>query len=509
MEQALEGSEETKITRRQWMVVIATIIGSITVWVDNSAVAIILPKIMSGFGLNVTQGSWVVNSALLAVSVMIPASGWLGNTFGRNNIYIWSLGAFMVALVLCGLAWSAGSLIFFRVLVGITSGVVMPTSHAIIFETFPPEKRGLAIGIYSFGSSSGIAFATVLLGMFAEQFAWRAFFFFNVPMALFSFIGAFLLLPRQKRKPTVQLDVLGTSLMTVFLLSLLLALTQGRRYGWHSDYILTLFLVFAVSVVSFVVVELTRKNPFIELRLYRSFIYVLATIVASAYGVILIGTSFLVPLFVQTVLGYNVFRTSLLTLPSMLVGAVTLLVAGWMADKVPAKIPITMGLVFYIVSMYSLAQLNYQTSFQAIVGMVILREVGGGLLFAPLIRASLSALPLNQVGMGSGLINLNRQIGGMVGIAFFGTFLDSREVFYRQMFGQSQAEAPFAAQYFLSSMKNFFASMGNIDSVASAQAMTVLNKMVGLQAMVNSFNDIFLLVAIMVAIVIIPAMFIK
>jgi DHA2 family multidrug resistance protein len=509
MENTLENVDGQELTRYHWMLISVTTMASITVWVDNTAVAIILPKIMSGFGLNVTKGSWVVNSTFLAVAVMIPASGWLGNTFGRNNVYKWSLGLFMVSIILCGLAWSSGALIFFRVMVGIASGAIMPTSHAIIFENFPENKRGIAIGIYSFCSSAGIAFATVFLGKFAEEFAWRAFFYFNAPLAMFSFLSALLMLRKQKRQPVVQLDLLGSSLMVAFLLSLLLALTQGRRYGWHSDYILILFLVFAVSFVLFIVTELNRKSPFVELRLYKSYVYVLASIIAGAYGVILIGTSFLVPLFAQTVLGYDVFKTSLITLPSMLVGAVALLIAGWMADRFPARIPITMGLLFYILSMYSMSRLNYQSSFQMVMALVVLREVGGGLLFAPLIRASLSALPLSQVGMGSGLLNMNRQIGGMVGIAFFGTFLEGREVFYRQVLGESQAASPYAANYFLSSVKSLFVHQGSTEALASAKALTVLNKVVGLQAMVNSFNDIFLLVAIMVAIVIIPALLIK
>ncbi len=489
--------------------VMGLMIGAITSWTDSSATAIILPKIMSGFGLNLTEGSWVLNSTFLAVAVMIPASGWLGNTFGRSNVYIWSLGLFTVSLILCGLAWNATALIFFRVLVGVGSGVAMPTSVAIIFESFPEKKRGLAIGVYSFGSSAGIAFATVFLGRFAQEFVWRAFFFFNVPLAVFSFMAALFLLERQPKRPMVKLDLLGSALMVLFLLSLLLALTQGRRYGWNSNYIIILFIVFGIALPMFVAVELSRKNPFVELRLFKSYIYLLTSIIAVAYGVILIGTSFLVPLFAQNVLGYDVYMTSLLTLPSMLVGSVVLLMAGWMADKFPARIPLTMGLGFYIVSMYAMSLLNRQSSFETVIFVVILREVGGGLLFAPLVRASLSALPLSQVGMGSGLMNLNRQIGGMVGIAFFGTFIEGRQVFYRQMFGESQSEAPFAAHYFLTAMKNAFVSHGNTESLASAKALSVLDKVVGGQALVNSFNDCFLLIAVMVVIVIIPALLVK
>ena len=505
----MEQYDNEVITRYHWILLMVTTSASITVWVDNTSVAIILPKIMSGFGLNVIEGSWVVNSTLIAIAVMIPASGWLGNTFGRNNIYIWSLGFFMVSTVLCSLAWSPGSLIFFRVLVGIASGSVMPTSHALIFENFPEKKRGIAIGVYSFGSSAGIAFATIFLGRFAEEFTWRAFFYFNAPLAVFSFIFALSMLRKQKRQPVVQLDLLGAALMAVFLLSLLLALTQGRRYGWHSDYILLLFFIFAVSLVLFLFTELRRRNPFVELRLYKSFVYVMASTIAVAYGVILIGTSFLVPQFANSVLGYDVFKTSLIFFPSMLVGGVALLVAGWMADKFPARIPIIIGLGFYVLSMYSMSRLNYQSSFGTVVSLVILRDIGGGLLFAPLIRASLGALPLNQVGMGSGLINMNRQIGGMVGIAFFGTYMEGREIFYRQMLGTSQTDAPYAARFFLNSVKNLFVSHGNTEALASAKALSVLNKVVGFQALVNSFNDIFLLVALMVVIVIIPALFIK
>jgi MFS family permease len=307
----------------------------------------------------------------------------------------------------------------------------------------------------------------------------------------------------------MQLDLPGAILMAVFLLSLLLALTQGRRYGWHSNYILSLFTVFTISFILFVIVELKTRNPFIELKLYKTYIYVMASLISAAYGVILIGTSFLVPLFAQSVLGYDIYLTSLLTLPSFLVGAVALLLAGWMADKFPARIPLVMGLSFYVVSMYSLSLLNRQSSFTTVATVLILREVGGGLLFAPLIRAALNALPLNQVGMGSGLMNMNRQVGGMVGIAFFGTFLESRQIFYRQMFGESQSDSPFAAQYFLSSLKNLFVSRGATESLASAKALTVLDQVVGGQALVNSFNDCFLLVSFMIAIVLIPALLIK
>lgn len=509
MDNKSAGSSSQVVTKRQWLMIMGLMTGAITSWTDSTATAIILPRIMSGFGLNLTQGSWVVNSTFLAVAVMIPASGWLGNTFGRSNVYIWSMGVFAVSLLLCGLAWNANALIFFRVLSGIAAGTAMPTSQALIFESFPERKRGLAIGVYSFGSSVGIAFVTVLLGRFAEEFVWRAFYFFNFPLAMFSFVGALFLLERQPKRPSVRLDLVGSPLMVVFLLSLLLALTQGRRYGWHSNYIITLFIVFGISLAMFIVAELTRKNPFVDLRLYKSYIYVLATVIAIAYGVILIGTSFLVPLFAQSVMGYDVFRTSLLTLPSMLVGAVALLIAGWMADKFPVRIPLTMGLGFYIMSMYAMSLLNQQSSFEALIVAVILREVGGGLLFAPLVRASLGALPLSQVGMGAGLINLNRQIGGMVGIAFFGTFLEGREVFYRQTFGAVQSEAPFAANYFLTAMKNLFVSYGDIESLASAKALSVLDRVVGGQALVNSFNDCFLIIAVIVTIVIIPALLIK
>jgi hypothetical protein len=231
--------------------------------------------------------------------------------------------------------------------------------------------------------------------------------------------------------------------------------------------------------------------------------------VATSYGVILIGTSFLVPLFVQTVMGYDVFKTSLLTLPSMMVGSFVLLLAGWMADKVPARFLLVAGLGFYIFSMYSMSMLNQQSSFDYMVFIMILREVGGGLLFAPLVRASLNSLPRSQIGMGSGLINLNRQIGGMVGIAFFGTFLESRQVFYKQMLGQSQSDSPFATRYFLNGMKSLFVSQGNTEGLASAKAITILDQVVGGQALVNSFNDCFILMAIMVVLVIIPAMLIK
>ncbi len=510
MESELQQYDDSEvITRYHWMLIMVTTAASITVWVDNMSVAIILPKIMSGFGLNVTESSWVVNSTLLAIAVMIPASGWLGNTFGRNNLYIWSLGFFMVAIVLCGLAWSAGSLIFFRVLVGVASGAIMPTSHALIFENFPENKRGMAIGIYSFGAAAGIGIATVILGRFAEEFTWRVFFYFNAPLAMFSFIFALLMLRKQKRQPMVKLDLLGSVLMAVFLLSLLLALTQGRRYGWNSNYILTLFVIFTATLALFVITELRRNNPFVELRLYKSFVYVMGSTIAVAYGVILIGTSFFVPQFANSVLGYDVFKISLVFLPSALVGGTALFIAGWMSDRFQARIPIIMGLGFYIISMFSMSRLNYQSSFGMITTLVILREIGGGLLFAPLIRASLGALPLNQVGMGSGLLNMNRQIGGMVGIAFFGTYMEGREIFYRQMFGTSQADAPYAARFFLNSVKNLFVSHGNTEALASAKAMSVLNKVVGLQALVNSFNDIFLLVALMVIIVIIPALFIK
>ncbi len=319
-----------------WWVTASIMLGAFIVIVDSMIVNIALPEIMSSFGVDVLKIRWVATSYMLASAVMMPATGWLGQRFGNKNPYLLSLAVFIATSVFCGAAWSVDALIFFRIFQGVAGGVLMPLSMAIIFAVFPEDKRGLGISLWGLGASFGPAIGPTLGGYLTELLNWRFIFYINLPLGAVALLSAWVLVRPSPREAQSPFDPFGFVALAAFLVALLLALSDGQREGWTLTYIVTLFAIFIVGFVSFVALELTRKHPLVDLRLFANPTFCLGVALGLSLGAISYGSTFLIPLFTENIMDYSVLRSGVAMLPGAMLVLVLMPVVGWLADRVEA-----------------------------------------------------------------------------------------------------------------------------------------------------------------------------
>src|SRR5215831_2897993 len=262
-----------------WWITAALMLGFTTAGLSVTVVQLAFPHIMLSLRADLDDMQWVQTSSMIMQAVMMPSVGWLGSRLGNRRLYLLSLGTFVSGSILCGMAWDVYSLIAFRVVQAIGSGPLFPLTQSIMFQTFPEEKRGLAMGVNSLGFSFGPMVGPVIGGYLLEHANWRTVFYINVPVGILGLILAYLVLPYPQRRESRSLDVLGLLSMAMFLVTFLLAITQGRDEGWNSQYIVTLLAVAAVAGIGFVVTELRQTEPFVEFRLYKNFAFAMASLV--------------------------------------------------------------------------------------------------------------------------------------------------------------------------------------------------------------------------------------
>ena len=253
-----------------WWPTFGVMLGGLTVALNSGVLNVAIPSMMSSLGTDLDRIQWVQTSFQIIQAVMIPAVGWLGARMGTKRLFILSTLVFITGSALSGLAWNVQSLIIFRTIQGIGGGPITPLSMSILYNTFPPDKRGLALGLSNFSHSFGPAIAPALGGHLIEILSWRAIFYVNVPVGLLSAGLVFFTMPNTQDERAHPFDALGVFSMASFLILLLLAVSEGRRYGWGSQIIVMLFLMSWVSLAAFVIAELKTKEPFVEIRLYRN-----------------------------------------------------------------------------------------------------------------------------------------------------------------------------------------------------------------------------------------------
>ncbi len=490
----------------KWLVVIAVMSGAFMVVLDTTVVNVALPKIMAAFGVNVDKIEWVITAYMIAMAILMPSVGWLSAKIGNKALFMVSLIAFTTASVFCGAAWNVDALIVFRVVQGIGAGALMPIAMVIIFEAFPPEERGLAMGVYGIGATFGPAIGPTLGGYLTDHFSWHLIFYINIPIGLVGIFLAAMILQPGIHKKELNFDILGFLTMAIFLGTLLTALSQGQREGWTSFYILTLLTIAFFALVTFVWAENTTSEPFIDLSVYKTFPHTMATLVFIVQGFGLYGSTFLIPLYFESMLDYTALQAGLLMLPMALVVAVILPIAGRMSDRMDGRIPITLGVLFSALSLYWLSFVDLRTSSTTAYLMLMVRGLGIGFIFPPLMNLALKCLPPEKTAVGSGLMNVSRQIGGAFGVAIVGVLLERREVFHHSFFAQAQNLSSFATKSFLAHFQALFQHLGSVEQTAYQKALALLHLIVKKEAMVASFDDCFFIAGMIFLLAMIPTL---
>jgi EmrB/QacA subfamily drug resistance transporter len=461
---------------------------------------------MTSLRADLDQMQWVQTGYMIVTAVMMPSVGWLGSRWGNRQIYLIAFSGYVGGSILCGLAWDVHSLIAFRLLQAIFAGPIFPITQVMLFEAFPENKRGLAMGISSLGFSFGPMVGPVLGGYLMEFASWRTVFYINVPTGIVGIILAYLILPYPKQRTPRSLDMVGMFTMAIFLVTFLLAMTQGREEGWDSTYILSLLGIAAISGVSFVAAELHSREPFVELRLFRNLAFTMAAIVVFLNTLSFMSTNFIVILFLQAHLKFTPLQAAWMMLPSAVVVGVLSVFSGRLSDMLQPRFLVIFGLTLVSLCIWQYAYITTWTTVGMLTFWLTARGFARAFTIAPLNRASLSSLDESELRMGSALLSLNRGIAAASSIALVATYFQNRLAQRAIWLAQDQTSLPFGQDDILNALNKTFISLGDFSQVASTKAMAMLNRLVQEEASLHTYHDTFVWVALLSASGIIPAL---
>lgn len=479
----------------KWWVAVTVLFGAFLTVMSAATVNVALPPMMTAFGMNIDQAQWVITAYMIAGAVLIPTVGWLGNQLGNRNLFLLSLLVFVAGSMLSGIAWSSTTLIVFRIIQGIGGGPIVPMAMVLLSDAFPPQQRGLAMGLFGLGMACGPAIGPVLGGYVTEYMSWRMVFYLNIPAGFLCMVLVVLVLPNTREALRRSLDVAGLVTLAIFLVSLLIALSQGQRVGWETPYIQRLFIIAGVSFVLFMIIELYRKDPLIELRLYKNLAFAAVSLAILINAMNFWGTNFLQTILLQRLMDYTPAQAGYAVLPGALAMAVTTLGAGRLVDIIDRRIILLIGLGLFAFASYSFSFLTLDRPMSWIIWMIVGRYMTIGFIFTPMNAASLMLLPPDQVRMGSGLINLLQQgVGGTIGLATMTTVLQRRTAYHASMLDQQQVFSPLSWTEVLAPARELVAGAGEVAAMINLKAMALLHRHLMQQATVAAYQDCFMLV---------------
>jgi EmrB/QacA subfamily drug resistance transporter len=409
---------------RKWWTLAAVSFALFMIMLDNTVVNVALPAIQRELGISVSELEWVVTGYALSFAVLILTGGKLADMYGRRLIFLTGLAVFTLASFFCGLAGSAEVLIAARVLQGVGAAFMMPATLSIIMATFPPKERGSALGIWVGVSAMALAIGPLVGGLITEHLGWNWIFYINVPVGLVGLVAGRVIIRESKDTSHEQrLDVPGLVSSGVALFALVYALIEANSRGWTSPLILGLFVLAAVSGAVFVLLELHQRLPLFDLRLFRNTTFAGANTVALLVSLAMFGVFFFMSLFMQDVLGYSAVRAGAAFLPMTLLIIVVAPLAGRASDRLGSRWLMTGGMTLVGCSLLVFAQIEPSSSYLSLLPGMVFGGIGMASTMTPMTAAALSSVPVDKAGVGSGILNTFRQVGGSLGIAVLGAIL--------------------------------------------------------------------------------------
>jgi EmrB/QacA subfamily drug resistance transporter len=460
---------------RGWGVPLAVlIVGMFMSVLDISIINVAIPTMQLDFGATTDQIQWVENGYSLALGVVVPVSAWMAAKFGPGRVYNLSLLGFAAGSALCGLAWDLNSIVAFRVLQALPGGVLPVVTLTILYKIVPPEKIGAAMGMYGLGIIVAPAVGPTLGGYLVEYVDWRLIFFINVPVGILGVIAAVMLLPRFGPTPVGRFDLLGFLSVATGLVCLLLALTEGQKWGWTSYSIMILLTVGVLSLALFVVIELEVERPLLNVRVFKHWAFSNSLMLVSVLSIGLFAVLFYIPLLLQQARGLGAFDTGLLLLPQALVMAVIMPTAGLLYDKIGPRWPAAIGLAIVALGTYMLTGVTLESSTEHVVWVLVLRAVGMGLAMMPIMTGGLSAVPPDQVDGASAFNNVVQRTSSALGLAGLTSLVTySREQFSldRGLLVSTDTPMPVLAPGATGEMADMYAIYQQTQMIAFVEAM--------------------------------------
>jgi DHA2 family multidrug resistance protein len=481
-----------------WVIAVTVTLATFMEVLDTSIANVALPHIAGNLSAGRDESTWVLTSYLVSNAIVLPLSGWLSGVLGRKRFYMSCVALFTVSSFLCGLAPSLGVLVLCRILQGAGGGGLQPSEQAILNDTFSLEKRGMAFAVYGLAVVVAPTIGPWLGGWITDNFSWRWIFYINVPVGIISLILTNFLIsdpPYMKKaniKAGFRIDYIGIGLISLGLGSMQIVLDKGQRDDWlSSNFIRVFFALMVFGIISGIIWELRQKEPVVDLRMLKDRNFAISTMAMFFLGFVLYASTVLIPQFLQELLGYTAQLAGMALSPGGAVIMCMMPVVGILVSKLDTRILITFGCIVSASALFLMAGWDLQLDYGHAVRARMLQSFGLAFLFIPINVAAFAYVPREKSNMGTGIINLARNIGASVGIATVTTMLDRRTQFHQARLMEGVNDYSASYHNMLNGLQTKLVAAGSTMAHASAQAHGMIYNTVQRQAVMLAFIDNF------------------
>jgi DHA2 family multidrug resistance protein len=465
---------------------------------DTTITNVALPHIAGNLSASADESTWVLTSYLVSNAIVLPLGGWFSSLFGRKQFYLACVILFTTASFLCGLAPNIELLVFYRILQGAGGGALQPIAQSILIESFPKEKRGMAMAMYGFCVIVAPIIGPTLGGWITDNYSWRWVFFINIPIGMLAVLLGMLLvhnppyLVRKKVGQNFKIDYIGLGLIAVGLGALQILLDKGEREAWFdSHFIVTLSVISVACLVSAVFWELRQKDPIVKLTILKDRNFAISAFFMFVLGFILYASTALLPMFLQNLLGYSALDSGQVLSPGGIIVMISMPLVGLLISRVQAKWLIIVGLVFGAIGLFMSVGFTMQISYSNAVWSRNVMSAGLGFLFIPINTVAYYYIAKADTDNASGLINLARNLGGSFGISLSITLLSQRMQFHQSRLVEHVTETTPAYQQYFANIQAMLVQQGTDIATATIKAKTLIYGLVQQQATMLAYIDVF------------------
>lgn len=482
-----------------WLVAGSVMIATFMVVLDSSVANVALPHIAGNLSASTDESTWVLTSYLVSNAIMLPAAGWISRRIGRKRLLILSILLFTAASLLCGIALNMPMLIVARILQGVGGGGMQPLAQSILLESFPPSQHGTAMAVYGIGVVVAPVIGPTLGGWITDSYSWRWIFYINLPVGLLALFMVNLYIedpPYLRKAFRGAIDYLGFGLMALWLGALQLVLDKGQEADWFATpWIRWTAGVSALALIGFVVRELTNHEPIVQLRVFADRNFAVGTLVTSLYGCILYGVTAMLPLFLQTMLGYSALQSGLSVSPRGIGALASMIAVGVLVRYIDGRLLMAFGFALLGTSTWMLGHINLEIGMSSVVLPNVINGFAMGFIFVPLTTMTLSRLRKQDIGNASGIYNLMRNIGGSVGIASVTTLLVRGSQIHQSYLAADAGVGSPVAGALVHGLQAKLFSEGADAVTAHQKALAAIYRIMQQQALLLAYADIFRLLA--------------
>ncbi len=483
----------------KWLITLTVMIPAFMEIVDTSIANVALPHMQGTMNAGTEEITWVLTSYLISNAIIMPMTGWLARMFGRKRFLIFCIILFTFSSFLCGAAPNLAALVFFRIVQGAAGGALIPMSQAIMMESFPPEEGGMAMAIFGIGAMFGPVVGPTLGGWITDNISWRWIFYVNIPVGVIAVLMTkfFIFDPAYLKRTKIRIDYWGLSFLTLGIGSLQVVLDKGQQDDWfNSSFIIAFSIIAVISLALFIYVELKHDQPIVNLRLFKDVAFSAGNFIMFMVGFCLYGSVVMLPLFLQTLMGYSATLAGLVMAPGGIASVLVLPIVGAYIRKRDGKNIILAGLLLGAFSLFQMRGFSLEASYWDFVWPRVMLGAALGMIFPPLSRATLACIPRVEMGNATGIFNLLRNIGGSVGIAISATLLARLAQFYQaNLVGHVNPYNPIV-QSRLEGLQEAAIARGADAVTAQGMSLEIVSRVVQQQAGLLAYNYIFWIIGL-------------